>query len=223
MTPILLNNIADFNNAAVSHLQEGNYRAAVWDLELALENFSPLWAIEKEPPASNEGSSVIRVKSVPIAPSSANAASQNIFEFYRRAFQIVSVGGKGQLSSIHSISSLIVVKFNLAIAYHDDAVRRDYHSHFMRALELYEDILYLMKEHGIKGHMLLLMAIGNNLGHIHTYFLNYSQTREALYWVRQLTIECGQSSANVPYDDYMFFYNIVTIFNVNALNAAPAA
>ena len=219
MTLFPLDSTADFNNAAVSHLQEGNYCAAVWDLDKALQSLYSLWKTENNFLVTSEGREVIRVKSVPIAPSSTSNVNQNIFDFYRRAFQIVSVGGH---EHIHSISSLIVVKFNLAIAYHDDAVRRSYRSHFGRALELYEDILWLMKEYGIKGHMLLLMAIGNNLGHIHSHFLNYSQTREALYWVRQLTIECGRNS-NVPHEDYTFFYKIVTIFHGNDLNVAPAA
>lgn len=221
MTPAPLNCTADLNNAAVSHLQEGNYRAAVWDLEMALQSLAPSLTIQKEVPAANEGNSTLRVKSVPIAPSSKE--SQNIFVFYRKAFQIVAGGGGDQHASIHSISSLLVVKFNMAIAYHDDGIRRNYRSHFVRALELYEDILYLMKDHKIKGHMVLLMAIGNNLGHIHTHFLNYSQTREALYWVRKLAIECGQHSATIPQDDYLFFYSTVVIFNGNDLNVAPAA
>ena len=214
MTTTPPNSAVDLNNTAVSYLQEGNYREAVM----------ALWTVEKAFPATvDEGSQGrIRVKSVPIAPSSNTIESENVFDFYRRVFQIVSAGDQHH-SSIHSISCLIVVKFNMAIAYHDDAVRRNFYSHFVRALELYEDILYLMKDHGIKGHMLLLMAIGNNMGHIQCHFLNYPQTREALYWVRQLAIECRQHASTIPYDDYMFFYNTVIIFSGNDLTVAPAA
>jgi tetratricopeptide (TPR) repeat protein len=217
--------IAHLNNEAVSFLQEGNYRAAVCDLETALDRLrSQIWYEQnflRSPPESNEQEVVLRVSSVPIAPSHEMEASKNVFEFYRRAFSIVA--NKTKLASIDPISSMIVVLYNLAIAYHDDAIRRSTHTHYVRALELYEEILHLMHENGIKGHMLLLMAISNNIGHIHDHYNNFLQTRENLFWVRKLAITCREQAKSIPYDDFAFFHQIVLIFNGKDLNIAPAA
>ena len=60
--------IVDLNNAAVSHLQEGNYRAAVWDLDVSLSRlqYSKKWDF-LEPPTYE--ANALCVTSVPIAPA----------------------------------------------------------------------------------------------------------------------------------------------------------
>ena len=121
------------------------------------------------------------------------------------------------------MSNMIVVKFNMAIAYHDDAIRRNNKSHFYLALQIYEEILQLMHHYNIHGHFLLMMAIGNNMGHIHSHLLNFQQTREFLHWVRQLAISSRYHANAIPYDDYVFFCRTAIIFNGNDLTIAPAA
>ena len=206
--------IVDLNNEAVSYLQEGNYRAAVWDLEVSMDR------LMSQEPGNNYDPGALRVASVPIAPSP-EAANNNIFEFYRRAFRILSE--PSQQERIHPVSNMIVCKFNTAIAYHDDGIRRNRPSHLVRALDMYEEILHTMQNYGIQGHMLLLMAIGNNMGHIHCHLFNFDQTRQALYWVRQLALSCEETACPLSYDDYSFFHKTVFIFNGRDLNIAPAA
>jgi len=220
--------VADLNNEAVSFLQGGNYQAAVVSLQNAMELLykNPTWQETiKNKENLAECVTSLRVQSLPIAALKATARGAshqiNVFEFYRRSFYITS--SPFQQSIIHPISNLIVVKFNMAIAYHDDGIRRNIVSHLMRAQALYEEILSLMHTYGIRGHMLLIMAIGNNLGHIHSHLLNFQQTREALYWVRQLAIACEQHVSSIPYHEFSFFYKTVVVFNGNDLNAAPAA
>lgn len=216
--------VANLNNEAVSYLQEGNYCAAVWDLEMSMEQLRHLHFCDQQnlKPLSYDAGA-LRVTSVPIAPAPLHrgATNNNIFDFYRRAFRIVS--SPAEQLCIHPLSSMIVVRFNMAIAYHDDAIRRNRKSHFYLALEMYEEILQMMKHYNIQGHMLLLLAIGNNMGHIHSHLLNFEQTREALYWVRQLAISSRRHFSAIPYDDYTFFYQTVIIFNGNDLTLAPAA
>ena len=213
------NRAIELNNLAVSQLQEGNYKAAVANLKLAYHDLTTMKNIKSC--SRNGNAPSLRVKSSPIAPlQPGNAACQNVFDFYRRAFRIVSSQPETS-DPIHIISNLIVVKFNLAIAYHDDAVRRDDPMHFRAALDVYQDILYLMKEYSIKGHMLLLLSIENNMGQCH--MLNFPQTREALFWVRELAVQCQQFASVIPYDDFAFFYNTVIIFRGDDLCIAPAA
>jgi tetratricopeptide (TPR) repeat protein len=217
--------VVDLNNQAVSYLQEGNYRSAVWDLERALRRLEDpkIWYYhEHHLQTSTSDLAALRVQSVHIAPSAHDEASrQNIFEFYRRAFQIVSSRSEQHL--IPPYSNMIVLKFNEAIAYHDDAIRCGRQAHFNKALELYQDVLNIMHQYGVRGHLLLLMAIGNNVGHIHAHLVNFPQARAALYWVRQLALVSRKYADTVPRSDYIFFYKTVTIFNGNDLNAAPAA
>ncbi|CAB9515926.1 expressed unknown protein [Seminavis robusta] len=233
----LRSSIVDLNNRAISYLQEGNYRSAVWDLERALERLEDpkIWynshpthhlynsqSNDCQPIFQVDDMAALRVQSVPIAPSDHNEASRsNIFEFYRRAFQIVS--SRPEQCRIPPCSNLIVLKFNMAIAYHDDAIRRNRRSHFQKALDLYQDILNIMQDFKIRGHSLLLLAIGNNVGHIHAQLNNFPQTREAMHWVRELAMACREQASTVPYSDYTFFYKTVLIFNGNGLNIAPAA
>jgi tetratricopeptide (TPR) repeat protein len=216
--------VVDLNNRAVSYLQEGNYRSAVWDLERALRRLEDpkIWYYHDHHLQTSIDSAALRVQSVSIAPSDHDEASrQNVFEFYRRAFHIVS--SRSEQHRIPPYSNMIVLTFNKAIAYHDDAIRSGSLTHFNKALELYQDILNIMHQHGIRGHLLLLMAIGNNMGHIHAHLVNFPQAREALYWVRQLAIASRDYADTVPRNDYLFFYKTVTIFNGNDLNVAPAA
>lgn len=229
--------VEDLNNEAVAYLQLGNYRQAVFDLEAALErldnrkSWDPYQAQQQLQNQHNHyqagfNCGSIRVTSVPIAPSPPNAdeACSNVFEFYRKAFQIVPDDATEQQAGyIHPICNLIVLKFNLAITYHDDGIRRNRNLHLNLALELYQEILHILQYYHISGHMLLLLAIGNNIGHIHSRLMNFEQTKEALYWVRQLAISSRHHAAAVPYHDFSFFYQTAIVFNGNDLNAAPAA
>ena len=64
--------IVDLNNEAVSYLQEGNYRAAVWDLEVSMDR------LMSQEPGNNYDPGALRVASVPIAPSPEAANNNNI-------------------------------------------------------------------------------------------------------------------------------------------------
>jgi tetratricopeptide (TPR) repeat protein len=220
------NLIVEWNNEAVSYLQEGNYRAAVGCLERALEQLEVQIFyesnIKRETYDSTFEVPFLRVTSVAIAPSPKAEASSNIFRFYRRAFRVSSYSG-APWTIKNWIRNAIVIKYNMAIAYHDDGIRRDRMSHLLKAMDLYQEILFIMDENGIKGHTLLLMALSNNMGWIHSHCLNFDQTRESLYWVRKLALACRDYHTTVPYHEYKFFYETVRIFATNDLTVAPAA
>ena len=218
--------LVDLNNRAVANLQVGNYRAAVWDLERALQRLEDptIWYMyyHEQHLHPSDDKATLRVRAVPIALSDPDVSiSQNIFEFYRRGFRIVT--NRPEQHPLPPHCTMIVLKFNEAIAYHDDALRCGKRAHFYKALELYQDIMNMVHQYPIQGHLLLVMAIGNNVGHIHAHLLNFSQTREALYWVRQLVLVNQENAAKAPRSDFNFFYKLLAIFNGNDLNAAPAA
>lgn len=219
--------VIERNNIAVSHLQTGNYQAAVCELEKALEYLEKQMSYQSQmlsykiPGKEISEGTFLRVASVPIAPSTKVEEASNVFRFYRRAFRVSSYSGSTSMQ--FCIRAAIVILFNIAIAYQDDAIRRDKMSHFVKALDLYREILFIMNENGIKGHLLLLMAISNNMGWIHSYCDNFVQTRESLFWVHKLVHTCREQATMIPYDEYKFFSETVVIFPGDALTVAPAA
>ena len=140
----------------------------------------------------------------------------NLFSVYNRPF-VVNQQWRGLdvfvwSQSLPHIST--VLHFNIGLVYHRLACRSGASHHYYQALEWYENAALLLEGNALAGVYLieldiLLLAIMNNMGHVHSHFNNLEQAQHIMK--RMLTVFfLSESKSLMTKDEYVFFYtNIV--------------
>jgi hypothetical protein len=110
--------------------------------------------------------------------------SCNFFTVFDRAFAVFEDWTRNMnvltwLSLIPCI--LPAIFYNIGLIYHRTAVRYDKTGGLLQALDFYSTSLFLLRRHTnaglLKSHCnVLLLALYNNIGHIHSHFFNEAQT-----------------------------------------------
>ena len=99
-------------------------------------------------------------------------------------------------------------------------VALEFYSLSYRTIEYSVDIV-LLEDIGF-----ILLALLNNICHIHLCLLNFDQTRFCIEGMRALmsTIATNYTTFSIVYDDYLFLYlNVQLTCNIRFLSIAPAA
>jgi hypothetical protein len=169
--------------------------------------------------------------------------SDNIFTFYQRAFLLTISSLIESDDAAHSSKQSAVLLYNIAVAHHNYAMyRRDpvaAHREFRTALVFYDLAFSTIQESLVddtnendEDFLLLLLAVLNNLGHIHAHHNNYLETQEMLTSLQEILAALrppsGQPSAfmdhnNHNQEDFLFFYLNLVVYEEQEFAAAPAA
>ena len=227
----------DMNAEAVALMQRGNAKAAVKILRRALFGLRQ----DTNKPMAPQSASFIPMaaaQGVPIESVSVlhpyldikEASTENIFAFYPRAFTLSPHQEASQIAA--------VVLYNMALLHHAQGLLCKNKSGqvnvalLKQARDFYEAAQKIAftnwAEPTFYNMYSLVLAIANNLGHIH------SQTKSSLYDFSQMTTYLNYSvklvshpcvSSFVTEEDSEFFYLSIFTFmdSVSGLCLAPAA
>jgi hypothetical protein len=158
------------------------------------------------------------LESVPIQPLTWESP-RNLFGFYPRAFKLSALPE----NEADYTRPLVVLLYNLALSHHS---QQDQGS-LRQAGRLYQSAMDIMcnswSQHDFEELQCLLLAVANNLGHIHSHLMNFHETRNCLHLVLDL-ISYPSDEFQVPEEDYKLFYDSVYAFlDAPELCIAPAA
>jgi len=231
-----LQNCVDWNTNAVALTLAGRKDEAIVTIKKSLKVLETLFNASKQqgmdihskPSTSTshqaQHSPIVSVPILDAQQACANVNSPaNLFTFYPRMFRIVDSSNLG-------ISQLLVVLlFNLAVTSHVDAISEEepQPAHLRKVLELYETAMRVAHTawcpEDAQTLLSVLIALTNNVGHIHSHLLNFQQTRESLALQMHLLGQATEESPLAMEDYEVFFESVCIYLDGNDLCLAPAA
>ena len=118
----------------------------------------------------------------------------------------------------------------MAVAHHNYAMSSRYqnpiaaHREFRTALVFYDLCFNRIQDAWVddEDFLLLLLAVWNNMGHIHAHRYNYLETQEMLSSLKEI-LEVVSSSPLMQNQDVLFFYRNLAVYEEQEFAAAPAA
>jgi len=237
MTSLSLQNCIDWNTNAVALTLAGRQEEAVSTIKKSLRVLETLFNASKQgldiPELRNLNNSApgqqqahATVISVPImtAPETSIDSPANLFTFYPRMFRIV--GGVQQLS-ISKI--LVVLLYNLAVTSHMEVTTQEAPcpEQLRKVLELYETAMRVAHTswttQDAEQLLCVLLALTNNVGHVHSHMLNFQQTRESLSLQMHLLARATEENPLDMQDYGVFFESVCVFLDGHDLCLAPAA
>ncbi|CAB9505765.1 expressed unknown protein [Seminavis robusta] len=216
------------HNSTTTHLES-----------VALPEFSDVDSRDMANPTDEETTS---------SANSNQSVSENIFTFYQRAFVLTTTSATMESSNLEGDNNnnddtskqSAVLLYNMAVAHHNYALyRRDpvaAHGEFRTALVFYDMAFSMIQEslateEDDEDFLLLLLAVLNNLGHIHAHRYNYLETQEMLSSLQEILAAIRPASGEASImdcsrnnrDDFLFFYKNLVVYQEQEFAAAPAA
>lgn len=149
----------------------------------------------------------------------------SVLTFYDRAFTFLNHENMDFDSPENKSSMTAMVLYNMALAHHRQGIKLGRSKDLAVAMQFYRmahSVLDQVKNVvGIEVHLLLLMALLNNMGHIHASTYNIEQTQRCIAWLKRAL--CSRHAAVLEADDFTFFLAFVKIVPSDAFKFAPAA
>ena len=234
-----LQHCINWNTNAVALTLAGRNDEAISTIKKSLKVLESLFNASKQGVDIRSGSSAdstttpntsqAPIVSVPIL--SAEQALQNVnspsnlFTLYPRMFRIApDAGNKMSISKI-----LVILLYNLAIASHAEALAEESPSpaHLKKVLELYETAMRVAhtsrSPQDAEELLCVLLALTNNVGHVHSHMLNFQQTRESLSLQMHLLARATQENPLAVEDYEIYFESVCVFLDGHDLCLAPAA
>ncbi|CAB9516560.1 expressed unknown protein [Seminavis robusta] len=227
-----IKNCIDWNTNAVALTLAGRKDEAISTIKKSLKVLETLFNASKQgmeipelqSTSSQQSSYQPPVVSVPIATSTNVNSPANLFTFYPRMFRITSEAKDLSISKI-----LVVLLYNLAVASHMDAITEEIPDpqHLKKVLELYETAMRVAHTSwntaDAEQLLCVLLALTNNVGHIHSHLLNFQQTRESLSLQMHLLARATEENPLAMEDYEIYFESVCVFLDGHDLCLAPAA
>jgi hypothetical protein len=225
-------NCIDWNSDAVALTISGRKDEAICTIKKSLKVLETLFNASKQNPDMNFSVSQERgptrpqspLASVPIAASINDNSPSNLFTFYPRMFRINRDATHLSISKI-----LVVLLYNLAVASHMDTISEDIPDpeRLKKVLELYETAMRVAHTSwttkDAEEFLGVLLALTNNVGHIHSHLLNFQQIRESLSLQMHLLARATEENPLAMADYEVFFESVCVFLDGHDLCLAPAA
>jgi hypothetical protein len=133
--------------------------------------------------------------------------SHNILQFFSRAFTFLNADCMDFSLAENKSSLTSILLFNLGLAHHIKAIQKGNLGGIMGALRFYR-LSHSALEHvkdnvNIEVHIVILLGLVNNMGHIHATLCNHEQISRCISWLQQ-AIQSRQSKA-LSHADFDFF------------------
>jgi hypothetical protein len=228
-----LKNCIDWNTSAVALTLAGRTDEAISTIKKSLKVLETLFNASKQNSDLSSSASQQRQQArnqspivsvpVPVSISDDNSPS-NLFTFYPRMFRISSDANDLSISKI-----LVVLLYNLAVASHMDTISEDTPNpqQLKKVLELYETAMRVAHTSwttkDAEQFLCVLLALTNNVGHIHSHMLNFQQTRESLSLQMHLLARATEENPLALEDYEVFFESVCVFLDGHDLCLAPAA
>jgi hypothetical protein len=149
-----------------------------------------------------------------------SASPDNLFDFYNRAF-LLSSNLAAELPMVYESVATAVLLYNMALSGHGKAVRSGSSKELRRTLKLYKMSLRILQDdsslHSEDMLHVLLLALLNNIGCIHSHFYDWQDMQEC----REVLYSLFASANDLTVEDYVFFsYVLLPSYHVSPVPAA---
>lgn len=229
-----LQNCIDWNTNAVALTLAGRKEEAVSTIKKSLRVLETLFNASKqgldipELHATNTSSQgpqnpIVSVPIMNMQEVDINSPA-NLFSVYPRMFRIV-----GDIQQLSISKILVVLLYNLAVASHMEAITQETPNpqQLKKVLELYETAMRVAhtswSTQDAEQLLCVLLALTNNVGHVHSHMLNFQQTRESLSLQMHLLARATEENPLDMQDYEVFFESVCVFLDGHDLCLAPAA
>ena len=235
-----LQNCINWNTNAVALTLAGRNDEAISTIKKSLKVLETLFNASKQGvdvcstrssthTSTSSASKQSPIISVPILNNGQAAVDvnspSNLFTLYPRMFRIAEdAANKLTISKI-----LVVLLYNLAVASHIEAITQESPCprHLKKVLELYETAMRVAhtswSTQDAEEFLCVLLALTNNVGHVHSHLLNFQQTRESLSLQMHLLARATEDNPLAMEDYEIYFESVCVFLDGHDLCLAPAA
>lgn len=231
MTQTLAQRVIQLNNEAIASALKGFRQDGVVTLQRAL---AMVLSLQDNKVALTGSDNDVRLAySVPLSQNqSCSKPFDDVFQFFNRAITIPADDEQFvSLACPHSRSRIqATVLYNLGVLCHMEAVccgsSAIAYSHALQFYAAaYEVLETTARTYGFPQNdtLLLILALFNNMGHIHSGFMMDSdKTRQCVSWM-QSAFATSQSQQVLTPEDYSFFSQYISVSASEQLLISPAA
>jgi hypothetical protein len=241
-----LSSIADMNTKAIALAQHNHLDDAIKSFRRALACFYKLLETRKDCTAEKmcqrtelmdtfESMQVTDVESVSIVESVSadhphssaetdylSTSPDNSFPFYNRYFVLTSSSVN---EKVHDSVMTAILLYNMALTYHKKALRSSTTKELYRALKLYRMSFDVLQDSNISCDMgvdLLLLALINNMGFIHSEFYDWDEMMNSHEVLHSLFMATCDISSSLEAEDCIFFSYVLSA-HYQISSVSPAA
>jgi hypothetical protein len=224
--------ILDLNRNGVDLMREGSFPKALTQFRCALQRL--LADRKNAEPQDEKGSrACLLVRSVSSRElafvskmSSLDCREQHEFSLFDQVFVIESTDEKVLSSEMNRNRTLVVVLYNMALAYHLMGTRdaNDQKKNLKRSIRYYKMAMEVLRRNkDIDEKKLMFLAISNNMGNIYSHVFETTRAQSCLESMASV-LESLSSDPSVDMGDaYTFFHlNVVIVFAQTEVGAAAA-
>lgn len=226
---IASDDVVELNDKAVACMLKNDFQGALETLQIAL---SRVTAIQDQSPTAAAASNFSfqnesPIASIPITRDINSTPFDGIFVFFNRALVIPHHCDFDLSCPKNKSRALATVLYNVALVYHMEAIKRGDSTIFRHALSYYGWSYCVIEssagQFGFQDVLLLLLALFNNMGHIHaSVFVNSEKTQQCMQWLQSTFAGKTIKRALFP-EDYKFFFQYISMMSSRQLRLAPAA
>jgi hypothetical protein len=169
-----------------------------------------------------EQGSIIRTEDVPaLKNADMETSPDNMFALFNRAIILSSVSTPNARSSAYEATVASVFMYNIGLVYHRDGIERGCSALLRKALNAYERARKsLHKSQAGSIFDLILFALLNNMGHIHSHFFDKQEADACRRCLYQNYSKCSRILSK---EDFAFFFMNILVMKADLLQFAPAA
>lgn len=238
MVPSLAQRVIELNNKSIADMRNGRHEFAIKTLQHALSLVVKLPEQPLTAASSDDTYNDYFCCSVPLTPPSLNKVGSSsshcndVFDFFNRAIVLPELYDDDNdkdcflLRPQHRSRVQAVLLFNIGAFYHVHGVEFGDTAALTQALTFYGWAYYAIestsKVFGFQDALLLLLSCFNNMGHIHSIFMNADKTRQCFQWM-QSTFATPNIQHILQEADYTFFFQYISVTASRQLLLSPAA
>jgi hypothetical protein len=146
----------------------------------------------------------------------------NVFVVFNRAFLLPDKGRLTTCADSTKVSATLL--YNMGLAWQHFGTQENSTAALKKALLAYESAYsVLSRQCNDSFSCLVMMALCNNMAHIHSYFFNLEQAKHCRDLIPQILAYSSPGTHCMVADDYDFFLSEAMLFGGQELEFAPAA
>jgi hypothetical protein len=151
-----------------------------------------------------------------------SVSPDNVFVMFNRAFNLPDHGVLK--SSADSTKASATLLYNMGLAWQHLGAQENNTMALKKALYAYEMAYTAFSQQcNDTFSYLVMLALSNNMAHIHSHFFNLQEAKHCRDLIPQLLACSSLGSSSVAPDDYAFFLSEAMLFEGRDLEFAPAA
>jgi hypothetical protein len=220
--------IVSLNDKAVACVLKKDYQSALQTLQVALARIMSLQAQPSQQPFFSMSNGESPIASIPLHCTFPKAAEgTGIFVVFDSALVIPHHCDFDLSCPKNRSRAMATILYNVGLVYHLEAIQRGDSSIFAHALNYYGWAYYVVEtasqQYGFQDILLMLLALFNNMGHIHSsHSIDAEKTRQCLRWM-QSTFANPKIKTVLLQGEYQFFFQYISMQSHRQLQMAPAA